>query len=801
MIRNYFTIALRVLFRHKIYPLINLTGLSIGIASALLILVYISDEYSYDNFHNRYQSIYRATMDASFSGQTHKLAITPNVIVPFFKREFPEIEQGARLYNISMSGPVPVQFNDKSFQEDKFYYADAAIFKIFTFPFIKGNPNNALVEPNSIVLTESAAVKYFGVDWQNANVLEKSITVAGNKEMKVTGIMKDIPRNAHFHFDLVASYNTLKGYHREEVWENANFYSYFLLKEGTDVDELEEKIKAQIQKEKGEEFKAMGMQMNFPLFPIADIHLKSNIEEEPEPQGNISYVYIFSFISLIIVLIACINYMNLATARSSLRSKEIGLRKVLGAVKKQLIVQFLGEAILLSFLACIIALIIDALLLPYFNEISGKIFTLNDIFNVNILITLTGIGLIIGLLAGLYPAVFLSSYNIQKSLKGKLLLQPAGAFLRKGLVVLQFGISIFMVIATVIVFTQLQYFQNKNLGFNKEQFLIVPLNEKEVSEKVDVLKSKFEQINEVTNISLSSEVPGKVGAGYLANAEGLPEGQNMIVHGLSIDVEFIPAMGLQLLQGRNFNEGHTAKEGFQYIINETAARKLGWTSETAIGKWIDLVDDRKGSVIGVVKDFHFTSLHHEIRPLVMFAQPDYMNYMLVKINLNNVIETVNNIEASWHQTHPDITFDLSFLDKEYDALYRTEQRTGNLFGIFSILSILIAILGLIGLAAFTAEQKHKEIGVRKVLGASVSSIVVLLSNEYTILILIAFGLAAPLAWWVMSNWLQNFAYQAQIGWWIYLLAGFSAFAITWITVSYQSIKAAIINPVDSLREE
>ncbi len=801
MIKNYFTIALRVLFRHKIYPFINLTGLSVGLASALLILIYVKDELSYDRFHKNAEQIYRASMQASFSGQSHHLAVTPNAIVPFFSRELPEIEKGVRVYNRSMSNPVPVQVEDNQFQEHAFFYADSTFLDVFSFTLILGDKKTALKEPNSILLTETTAKRYFGTDWRAKDVLGKTIKIFGNTQMQVTGILKDIPRNSHFKFDLLGSYNTLTGYHRREVWSNANFYSYFLIKEGTNINNLNEKIKALVLKEKGEEFKAMGMDMHYPMHAMTDIHLKIDLESDIALQGDMAYVYIFGFIALVIVLIACINYMNLATARASLRAREIGVRKVLGAGKKQLVRQFLGEAIFLSLMACSIALLLDAILLPYFNDIAGKTFTYSDIFNFELMAIVLSLGLLVGLLAGLYPAVYLATFNVQKSLKGKLLLQPNGALFRKGLVVLQFAISIFMIISTVVVFTQLQYFQNKNLGFNKEEFLILPVNEKAVDEKIGVLKNEFNQISLVSNITLSSEIPGDVKAGYLAAAEGLPEDQNPMVNGLSVDPSFVGSLNLNMLYGRNFRENYSSKEGYQYILNETAARKLGWTPETAVGKWLDLIDDRRGNVIGVVKDFHFTSLHTEIRPLVMFVEPSSFNYMLVKVKLENLGSTLASLERIWDKTLPSRTFDLAFLDKEYEALYRAEKRTGLLFGIFSVFSIMIAMLGLIGLAAFTAEQKHKEIGVRKVLGATVSSIVFKLSNEYTLLVLIAFLLSAPIAWWIMSDWLANFAYQANIGWWVYVLAGLSAFAITWATVSYQSIKAALLNPVDTLREE
>jgi len=801
MIKNYFTIALRVLFRNKIYPLINLTGLSVGLASALFILIYVNDELSYDKFHEKADRIYRSSMLASFSGQSENIGVTPNVIVPFFSRELPEIEKGVRVYNRSMFNPIPVQMGDKQFQEHAFFYADSTFFDVFSFPMLEGDINTALKEPNSLVLTESTAIRYFGANWRNEEVLGKTMKVLGKTEMQITGIIENVPRNSHFTLDLLASYNTLKGYHREEVWGNANFYSYFLLKEGTDVKTLNDKIEQLILKEKGEEFKAMGISMNFPLHALTDIHLRINIEDDIAPQGDISYIYIFGFIAIVIVLIACINYMNLATARASLRAREIGVRKVLGAGKRQLVWQFLGEAILLSMIGCTVALLIDIFLLPFFNDIAGKAFSYNDLLNFETLTLVYALGLLVGILAGVYPAVYLATFNIQKSLKGKLLLQPSGAIFRKSLVVLQFGISIFMVISTVIVFTQLQYFQNKNLGFNKEEFLIIPINERAVADKIDVLKNEFNQISQVSSIAITSEIPGTVSAGYLAAAEGLPENQNPIVNGLSIDPEFVPSLNLDVLYGKNFKEGYTSEEGYQYIINETAARKLGWTPETAVGKWLDLIDDRKGDVIGVVKDFHFTSLHTEINPLVMFVETGSFNYMLVKIKLDDLSNTLDKIENGWHKIHPTLTFDLAFLDKEYEALYRAEQRTGTLFGIFSVLSIFIAMLGLIGLAAFTAEQKHKEIGIRKVLGASVSSIVFKLSNEYTLLVLISFALSAPIAWWIMRDWLANFAYQASIGWWVYVLAGFFSFAVTWLTVSFQSIKAAILNPVDTLREE
>ncbi len=801
MFKNYFKIALRNIRRYKTYSFINIIGLAIGMACCILILLYIQDELNYDSYHANSDHIYRLIAQSKSSeGEERRNAAIGAPIAEIFSTTLPEIRTAARLYK---EDRVLVKIGEKKFFEERFFFADPVVFEVFSFPFIKGDSQTALDAPYSIIITESMAQKYFDEE----DPIGQSIVMDNEHTFNISAIIRDIPSNSHFKFDFLAPLRTLANLYGERFLTHPgylSFYSYLLLEEGTDPAELEGKFHALLTQYIGEQAASM---RSFRLQPLKSIHLHSKIGSEIEVNGEISYIYVYSAIAFFILLIASFNFMNLSTARSARRAKEVGMRKVLGAFRLQLVKQFLGESVILSFLSLFLATILAELSLRVFNSLTGKELALHYFGNIGIFLGLVGIVLIVGILAGLYPALFLSGFNPVRTLKGKLGTGGKSGSFRRFLVVAQFAISIILIAGTIIIQNQLNYMRNRNLGFNKEQVVVIPIQDPGISQAYESIKTEFRQSPSVINVTASSSVPGKPFMTIMYRIVAPPESEHQKFITYFVDYDFLDTLGIELAAGRNFSKEFATDESSAFIINETAVRKLGW--EDPLNKQIiwpsSLVRRdaivKTGRVIGVVKDFNVTSLHQLIEPVILQIRPKNFHGLSARIRTENVPETLAFLKEKIIQFSPLFPFEYSFLDDDFDKLYQADRKVGQIVGIFSFLTIFVACLGLFGLASFTAEQKTKEIGIRKVLGSSISGIILLLSKEFLKWILVANVIAWPVAWYLSRNWMQNFAYRSSIGFWIFLLSGSLALIIAFLTIGYQSIKAALANPIDSLRYE
>lgn len=803
MFKNYFKIAWRNLMKHKTFSFINIAGLSIGIAVSFIILMYVQDELSYDKYNKRADNIARIIFQADINGGKINEGIVMAPVAQTMKKDFPEVQDATRMVNY---GTSKITYKDKSFKDDRFALVDANFFNIFTLPMIEGDAKTALQQPHTVVITKSTAKKYFGREV----AIGKTLSLNNNTEVyKVTGVIDNIPANSHFHFDMFGS---MVGWEqaKSDSWMSGNFYTYLLLKPGTDYKVLQAKFPGMVEKYMGPQiqrdmgislskFRTKGNKLGFALQPLTSIHLYSNTSNELEPGGNASYVYIFGVIAIFMLLIACINFINLSTAGASKRAKEVGVRKVAGSDRFQLIKQFLFESVLITMLALIIGFVLVKLALPAFNNISGKHLS----FNVKPAIAFAALGLLVGVTAGMYPAFYLSSFKPIAVLKGKLTTNNKSFGLRSSLVVFQFFISVALIISTIVVYQQMKYIQNKNLGYNKEQILTIP-NSYALGKNEQVFKQEMLKDPRIVNATVSWYKPA--GPSNYNNALAYPQGnENLLLNGVEyhVDEQYIPTMGMQMAAGRNFSKEFTT-DSFALVINESAVKSLGWNNMNAIGKTIIRENSDRGTnipfhVIGVVKDFNFKSLHESISPLMMRLQPE--GGLIFKIRTTDVSGLLAAMKTKWDAYNTDEPFTYTFLDDLFSKTYSAEQKTGTILNIFSILIIFVACLGLFGLATYTAEQRTKEIGIRKVLGASVSQVTQMLSKEFLKLVLIASIIAFPVAWWAMNKWLQSFAYRINISWWVFVIAGIAALLIALITVSSRAIKAAVANPVKSLRTE
>jgi putative ABC transport system permease protein len=779
-------------------------GLSLGMATCFIIMLYVQDELSYDRFNQYADRIARVVFRADINGGKINESVTMPPVAQTMKRDFPEVEEATRLLSF---GTPKILYKDKVFKDDRFALADPNFFSLFTLPMLEGDPKTALGQPYSVVITQSTAKKYFGRD----NAIGKTIILTNdnNQPYKVTGVMKDMPANAHFHFDLFGSMTGFANA-KSDTWLGGNYHTYVLLKPGTDLKRIEARFPAMVKKYMGpqiqqqlglslEQFITKGNSFGFVLQPLTDIHLHSNTSTEFEPGGNKMYVYIFAGVALFMLLVACINFINLSTAGSSKRAKEVGVRKVAGSNRFQLIKQFLSESILISFLALLIAFVLVQLALPAFNAISGKSLG----FDIRPLLAFIGLGLMVGLIAGIYPAFYLSSFKPVAVLKGKLTGHPGSFGLRSSLVVFQFFVSVALIIGTIVVYQQMKYIQSKDLGYDKEQLLTIP-NSYTLGKNEQVFKQQILQDTRIINATTSLFKPA--GPSDYNNALAYPQGNdNLVVNGVEyhVDEQYIPTLGMKMASGRNFSKNF-ATDSSGIILNETAAKALGWNALTAIGKTVIRQNSDKGinfpfHVIGVVKNFNFKSLHETISPLYMTLQPE--GGLIFKVKTADIPGLLATMKKQWDGYNSGEPFTYSFMDDLFNKTYSTEQKTGAVLNIFSILTIIVACLGLFGLVTYTAEQRTKEIGIRKVLGASVTQVTEMLSKEFLKLVLIASLIAFPVAWWAMNQWLQGFAYRIHISWWVFVIAGLAALGIALVTVSFQAIKAATANPVTSLRSE
>jgi putative ABC transport system permease protein len=811
MLKNYFKIAWRNLVRNRVFSAINIAGLAIGLASCMLISLYVIDELSFDRFHEKANRIVRTTFKGTMQGgiinESHAMPPTAAAL----KADYPEVLEATRL----RQGGWPLVFlNNKLYKDERLAFVDSNFFSVFTLPFIEGSPKTALLEPNTIVLSETTARKYFG----KTDAIGKILHLKDwNKTLRVTGVMRDIPSNSHFRFDLLGSMTTLDEA-KSTSWMTSEFFTYLVLPEGYDYKKLEAKLPATIDKYISPqlkqsmgvtmaEFRKQGNNLELRLQPLTDIHLHSDFQYDLDANGDITYVYIFGAVAVMMLLIACINFMNLSTAGSSKRAREVGVRKVMGSEKSELVGQFLTESILLTSLAMVLAILLSVAALPLFNELSGKNLSLQWDAIPGLIPALIGFGLFVGVFAGSYPAFFLSSFKPISVLKGgasviKFSSSGKSFNLRSGLVVFQFFMSIILIVGTTVVYQQLQFIRNKKLGYNKDQVIVIPAWS--LGKNTEAFRQEIVQDSRVARVSLSGYVPA--GPSDNNNFTVNPDGKtDRMVKTLryEIDYEYIPTLGMEMARGRNFSKEYGI-DSTGVIINETAVRTFGWTPENAMDRIITRSDNegKKATyrVIGVVKDFHFRSMHEQIGPLVMTLSKGW-GWMMVKTRSGEVSGLLASMKKNWDSFHPDMPFSYTFLDERFNETYKAEQKTGQILGTFAGLTIFVACLGLFGLAAFTAEQRTKEIGVRKVLGASVAGIIALLSKDFLKLVIIALLIATPAAWWLMDRWLQEFAYKIDVTWWTFALAGALSALVALCTIAYQSVKAALMNPVESLRSE
>lgn len=804
MLKNYFKVALRNIFRQKAYAFINISGLAIGICCCLLIVSYVLEELSYDNFHPDTEQTFRIALDRKFPDNRFMYARTPVPMGPTVAREIPEVTAATRMFNTF--GALTFEYEDRFFDERNVIAVDSNFFDFFGVELLAGDPENALNDPNSLIITEEMATKYFGGE----EALGKQLLIQNIGQMMVRGVAKAMPSNAHFDFDFLFSLNSMPGLYNNQFWGSYNIYSYIKVAPALAAEVevkleplLQRYMESQVQSVLGiswQQYEDAGNAHRYFLQPVTDIHLHSALQWEIEPNGSLSTVYLFAGISVFILLIACINFINLSTARSANRAREVGMRKVLGAVKGQLVVQFLMESVLMCFFALLLAIGLTALILPFFNELSGKLISIQEFLSPAILTGLLAFALLLGIVAGLYPAFFLSAFKPVTVLKGKLKGGAKSSWLRNGLVIFQFAVSIVLVIGTVVIYQQLQYLNNKALGFDKDQLVVVE-RAGLLGNQATTFKNALLQSPDMLQVTGMNSIPGRqITGGTFTDVTG-DASDRFLMPNLTGDYDLIATMGLEMVEGRAFDR-QLVTDSTAVIINEAAARTFKW--DHPIGKQLQPINGPVFEVIGVVKDFHYESLHQEIRPLALFArhldaQP--ANLMLLKVNTENLSETLSFLDAQWTSFVPERPLAYRFVNEEFGALYEAEQRSGKIFTAFSGLAIFIACLGAFGLAAFLATQRFKEIGVRKVLGATTLSIVSLLSRDFIKLILIANLVGWPLAYLGMQRWLENYAYAVGVKWPTFVLVAVGSVAIALITVSYHSIRAALNNPADTLHHD
>ncbi|MEQ9264037.1 MAG: ABC transporter permease [Balneolaceae bacterium] len=810
MLKNYLKIAFRNLGKNPGYSFINVFGLALGIMAFILILLYINHELSYDTYHENSDDIYRVSREwKNQDGETslHLGHVAPPFAVLIKEDYSAYVEESVRLFNVS---PL-ISYENNHFVEDRFFFADAEVFNVFSWEMIHGNPETALVAPDGIVITETTAMKYFG----ETDVVGKQLTFSlsgAELPFQVNGVVKDVPDNSHFQFDFLASmvpliqfyggYDNFMG-----NFGNNSFSTFLLLNENADPVELEAKFPELIDKVFPAQNNNNGLNssefMSLHLMPLTDIHLRSNLDSEIEANGNIEYVYIYSAVALFILFIACINFMNLSTARSSKRANEVGLRKVMGAQRTSLIRQFMGESFLLAFLGLIVAIVLVEVLLPYYNNFVGKDLIFNFITDLKWISILLGVVLVIGVVAGSYPAMVLSAFQPATVLKGSFKAKNSHQFFRSALVVTQFTISIGLIVSMGIVYQQLDFIQSKDLGFNKENVAVLSVDPEIESNYVDI-KNRLMQQPGVLNVSMQSRVPsGRLLDSQQASVEvnGELESITFRIADIHVSHNFLDLFGIEMVSGRNFDIELASDSSEAFILNEIAIKRLGFVEpEDAIGKQFTY-GGRTGFITGVVKDFHFESLHQSIAPIVFMISQGRNNSIAVRFREAYRDETIAFIEDQWTSYIPNLPFTYQLLEDSFNDQYQSERKLGETFSYFAILAVIIAALGLFGLASFTAQQRIKEIGIRKVLGASVAQLVTLLSTNFAKLIFIAFLIATPIVWFGMNKWLDSFAYHESIPIWIFFAGGIIAIVVAMLTISYQAIKAAVANPVNSLKSE
>jgi putative ABC transport system permease protein len=810
MIRNYLKIALRNLKKYKGYSFINISGLAIGMACCILILLYVADELSYDNYHERGDRIYRVGAISSIGTTSRHYATVPPALAPELVEAIPEVESAVRIFD---SFELQGQLDDQNIRIPDVFFIDPAVFDIFTYELIAGDKDKVFANPDSLVITQETARRLFGEE----NPIGKAITIPPDRSIQITGVIENIPKNSHFLFNGIIPTTFIRDQegHPHPVLSAPYFcevYAYLLLNKDADPDEVEKKIMATHEAKWGEMFKQRGTTRQYPLMRLKDIHLHSTDEYEIGTPGDINTVYLFSGIALLVLIIACFNFINLATARSAGRAREVGMRKVFGSNKNQLVRQFLSESITVSLISLCLGIALVMTVLPLFNSLSGKQFESTQLLKLPALLGFLGIIILTGFIAGSFPAFILSRFQPVMVLKGRFSSASKNTSLRKILVIIQFAISIFMIVGILTMIRQLDYMKNKDLGFNKAQLLVVQFfgnrRNEENAQRFDALKDRLLKNPNITSVSFSANIPG----GELGYDAYLPEGRSddetVRARNYWVDFDFVKTYEMDMSMGRDFSREFSTDAGEAVIINEKMAQSLGW-GDDCLGKQVYNIarENRLGRIVGVVKDFHSGSMREDISPVILSCEPGFFAFVTARILPVNVPSTLSFLESTLgevsQQVFPDreFTFDYHFVDDDFRNKYTEEEKARQVYIIFGALAVFIACLGLFGLASFTLEQRTKEIGVRKVLGASMNNIIVLLSKEFAKLVLIANILAWPFAFYAMNRWLGNFAFRIGIGWDIFFFSGVLAIVIAMFTVCFHSVRAAFSNPATALRYE
>lgn len=816
MIKNYFKIALRNLQRHKGFSLINVLGLTIGLTCCFLIMVFVRHELSYDTFHSKYDRIYRLNYMPKFAGYSIYIGLTPTVASPLLPDYFSEVERSARVYRSNATIEVPGSNSPGpvKFDEDHFFFADSTLTDIFSFEFLEGSPETALRHTYSLVITDRIARKYFG----NAQALGKTVIYEGKHPMKITGVVKEFPDNSHIRIDLLSDYKTMFATESELVrrnlpqnWVITHSATYVLLRPGASTQSVNARMPQFLKTHADAQ---IARDIEYQLQPLRDIHLNPEVEGNPEPTGSMTYVYVFSGIGILTLLIACINFINLSTARSLQRAREVGIRKTLGSEKGQIVAQFLGESLLLSGIALFFSVILIAMLFPVLNMLTNKQLTWAYLFQTpGLLVAFVAVAIVVGLVSGSYPAFFVARFQPIVMLKGSFVSGKAGGgSLRQALLGFQFIASIVLIIGAMVVFRQLRFLMEQPVGFHKDYIITADIRNEKITNvfatssdssylRLKTFRGTLLQNPSVREVTFATQ---RMGAGTVQRnvvPEGKTAAANLFVGAMGVDFNFVKTYGLKLAAGRDLSESYSTDKAAGFLINETGAKQLGWKSAAeALNKGINL-EGKQGRIVGVLKDFHTQSLQNPIESVLFHIDQNLFTQMSVKLSPDGLDQTLASIGREWDKFFPEKGFDYQFLDQSIADSYANEQRLSKLTGYFAALAILISCLGLYGLVSIATQQRTKEIGIRKVLGASVRSIVKLLSKDFLILVTVSLLIASPMAWYAMNKWLSNFAFKTDVAWWIFGLAGLVTIGITLLTVSFQSIRAALTNPVKSLKTE
>jgi ABC-type antimicrobial peptide transport system permease subunit len=785
--KNYFKVALRNIRRHPGYSIINIAGLAIGLACCLFILIWVMDELSYDKFHENAPDLYRVEENQYYSGRVYHVTVTPYPLAPALKADFPEIIEATQYVGV---GGQLLQYEEKAFFETGIRAVAPAFFRMFTFPFVRGDSNTALDDPFSLVISEEIAEKYFGEE----DPIGKVFSVNNRYDMKVTGVMKNVPNNSYLQFDMTIPYALLEkvGAVNDGMGSNS-ILTFVQLQKGASPQQVNEKIRGFIKKHVPDSV----TELELALYSKIHLHQYFGYGRD---MGQIKYVYIFSLIAFFVLLIACINFMNLSTARSANRAREVGVRKVVGALKGHIIRQFYGESVIYAFIALVFAVILVVLLMSPFNNLSGKELSLGILGNWMILAGFIGVTLFTGLVAGSYPALFLSSFQPVRVIRGSLKSGAGSSLFRRILVVVQFSLSIFLIIGTVVVYNQLHYMKNRDVGYDKEHLVYIPMRG-QTGQFYEVLKNSLVRDPRILGVTGSNHRPSNIGSNSSgAEWDGKDPDQVVLIGISSVDYDYIDTIGIELTEGRSFSKEYGTDQTEGFIVNEEVAELMGKES---------IVDERfsfagkEGHIVGVMKNFHYYSLRNKIEPLAIYLRPaaDGFSYTLIRIPSENISGSLDFVKETWQKVVPGFPFEYRFLVEDFEFYYRSDERMGDLLKYFSILAVFIACLGLFGLASFSAEQRTKEIGIRKVLGASAQQITLLLCKEFFVLVLLANIIAWPVAYFIMRNWLQDFAYRTSLGLLTFVMTMVLALIIALFTVSFQAVKAAVANPVDALKYE